>query len=605
MSIEAFGTQLLQEQDWRSRRAAARKLGQSGSRDASRFLLTALDDPDPDVLAAVIEAIVRLEEREAAHLLGRRKIIANSSAVVRWMAVRALGRLGGDEVLETLGRMLDDAEWVVSNEARAALTDRIAALKTPQDPRNLSVLLRLLTVPHGEVRAAAIHALGDIPAEQAGSLPEALDMPSRLVREGVVTALGLISPLAFLGAILDAARDPYPEVRRAAALSLGSVEDPRAAMRLAELLEDSHLEVVATAIESLVRIGDKALGSLRIALKHTRSGLGRANILKVLGLIGNPASLPVIVVHMTDSLFMVRNAAVEAALAFGEEAAKPLVGMIQTSSSPITAIVEEALGGTSRRVRIRAIRALGELGNHYSVEPLKQLAADEDILVAKPAQEALQKLGCAAWGRACAAEALGSLGEREQAVPALIDALGDPSHHVRAAAIRALGRLGEVGSALDVLEGMLDDPYEDVRMELALALQRGATATPAFIKMSIQALKDPSRIVRSRAARALGRVNDPAAAPALMEGLEDRYAAVRRDCKNALMNVGEAVVPALIEALPRAGTMVAKAMLDVINAVGTLASAPAVEAVVPQLRDSEIVAEAARTASGLKKRFRR
>jgi HEAT repeat protein len=520
------------------------------------------------------------------------------------MAVKALGRLGGDEVLETLGRMLDDEEWVVSNEARAALTDRIAALKTPQDPRNLSVLLRLLTVPHREVRAAAINALGEIPAEQAGALHEALDMPSKLVREGVVTALGMISPLAFLGAILDGARDPHPEVRRAAASSLRAVEDHRAAMRLAELLEDSHHEVVDTAIESLVRMSGTALGSLRIALRHTRSGFGKANMLKVLGLLGNPGSLPVIVAHMTDSLFMVRNAAVEAVLAFGKGAVKPLVGMTQTSSSPITAIVEEALGGTSRRVRIRAIRALGELGNHYAVEPLKQLAADQDILVAKPAQEALQKLGCAAWGRACAADALGRLGEHEEVVPALIDALDDPSHHVRAAAVRALGRLGEVESAFDVLAGMLTDPYEDVRMELALALQTGATATPAFVKMSIDALHDPSRIVRSRAARALGRINDLSAAPALMEGLQDRYARVRRDCRNALMNVGEGVVPSLLEALPQADSTVATSMLEIIEAVGTFDSAPAVEAVVPQLHDKEIATEAVRIASALKKRLR-
>jgi HEAT repeat protein len=308
---------------------------------------------------------------------------------------------------------------------------------------------------------------------------------------------------------------------------------------------------------------------------------------------------------MTDSLFMVRNAAVEAVLAFGKDAVKPLVGMTQTSSSPITAIVEEALGGTSRRVRIRAIRALGELGNHYAVEPLKHLAADEDILIAKPAQEALQKLGCAAWGRTCASEALGRLGVREQAIPALIDALGDPSHHVRAAAICALERLEGVDSALDVLTDLLSDPYEDVRMELALALQRGATAIPSFIEMSIQALEDPSRTVRSRAARALGRVNDPSAAPALMEGLQDRYAGVRRACKNALMNVGEAVVPALVEVLPQAESVVAQAMLEIIDAVGTLDSAPAVDAVLPQLKDSEVSAEAARIASKLKKRLKR
>ena len=63
----------------------------------------------------------------------------------------------------------------------------------------------------------------------------------------------------------------------------------------------------------------------------------------------------------------------------------------------------------------------------------------------------------------------------------------------------------------------------------------------------IRALSDDSRSVRSRAARALGRLASPRAALPLVGALGDGYWSVRRDAENSIMNLGPRAVPPLID----------------------------------------------------------
>ncbi len=588
--------QLLEESDWRIRRLTARKLGQSTDAEASKILIEALEDPDPEVLAAVIASLTRLGEPAAATRLLRHKILSNNSALVRWMAVKALGKLGSHEVLETLSRMLDDKEWVVRNEARVALVERIRALESPHEPRNLSLLLRFLTAQDREVREEATAALGQTDPDHVGALVETLEMPSPMVREGVLKALGAIGLAPLLPTIIKASHDPSPEIRRTAAWAMGRIGDPRASMRLAELLDDHVGDVAAAAMEAIAQGGEAMLGSLLAALKFARSAIGKANILKVLARLHCPASLPKIIEHMADGRFMVRNAATRAAIVFGEEAVKPLIAMLQVSSAPIAVIVDEAEGGPSRRVRRRAIRALGELGNHGAVEALKRLAGDPDICISKAAQRGLQQIGCAAWGRVCAAEALGMIGESEEALHALRGALRDPGHHVRAAAMRALGSWGIMHCDPAAVRILLKDPYEDVRAELALAFQRVQDPQPECVEAAVLALQDSSRLVRSHAARALGRFNQTSATPALIEGLGDPYRHVRRDCRNALMNIGEAVLPFLRDALPEKPRETGKEILQIMKAVAQPEFATELQTIAGKLHDPELAEEARETA---------
>ncbi len=114
------------------------------------------------------------------------------------------------------------------------------------------------------------------------------------------------------------------------------------------------------------------------------------------------------------------------------------------------------------------------------------------------------------WRRSKAAEVLGILGGRE-ALPALLEALGDDAWHVRAAVAKGLGELGANGE-------------EHASRE----------AIPALL----QALNDDGWMVRSAAAEALGTLGGEDAEVALLEVLSDDVGSVRRAALRSLRLLG-------------------------------------------------------------------
>lgn len=177
------------------------------------------------------------------------------------------------------------------------------------------------------------------------------------------------------------------------------------------------------------------------------------------------------------------------------------------------------------------------------------------------------------WRRATAAFVLGDMASAS-AIPALLEALDDPSREVRAAAARSLGRLGAVGAveplvhalaaktiprsvagqalldlgqpALPGLRDLLESGDASTRAIAAelLGLIGGAAEGPSLLR----ALTDASAEVRAKAGRALGRVGAAAAAAALREALEDRVPFVRVAAARSLGDLGDrGAVPQLLE----------------------------------------------------------
>ena len=110
-----------------------------------------------------------------------------------------------------------------------------------------------------------------------------------------------------------------------------------------------------------------------------------------------------------------------------------------------------------------AERALEQIGDPQAVPLLIQALGDSDWLVRNAAAEALgrigdpqaipalmQALGDSEWGvREAAVEALGQIGT-PQAIPALMQALGDSEKWMRAVAAKALGKLVDSVSDAEV-----------------------------------------------------------------------------------------------------------------------------------------------------------
>jgi HEAT repeat protein len=140
-----------------------------------------------------------------------------------------------------------------------------------------------------------------------------------------------------------------------------------------------------------------------------------------------------------------------------------------------------------------------------------------------------------------AALALGHMGpEAEPAVPALTEALGDPSADLRLAAAEALARVGPAASAaVPAMTQLLKEgqPARVVRTIKALRRLRGNNydAIPALI----EATHHPDAEVRENAAEALGEAGPAAASalPALRALLDDKNKKVHEEAEDAIEKI--------------------------------------------------------------------
>jgi len=130
-----------------------------------------------------------------------------------------------------------------------------------------------------------------------------------------------------------------------------------------------------------------------------------------------------------------------------------------------------------------------------------------------------------------AAEALGEEGDLRAVAP-LIEALSDPHVDVSWIAAKSLGRLGDP-EAVPHLIRMLED--EDKWQRIGAAEGLGGIADPEAVEPLVRILAaDPDRLVREKAAWALGEIGGDTAKEALLSAEEDESERVRKAVQKAL-----------------------------------------------------------------------
>ncbi|HEY3120146.1 MAG TPA: HEAT repeat domain-containing protein [Vicinamibacteria bacterium] len=212
-------------------------------------------------------------------------------------------------------------------------------------------------------------------------------------------------------------------------------------------------------------------------------------------------------------------------------------------------------------VRWRSALALWEVGPSAksAIPALIEAVEDPSPPVAEAAAQALKKITgrpledlVASGPMAMAAFPSGPV-TAGTAVTSFIAALegNDPGARWRAAMA-----LGEIGSrareAVPALVEVLDDEDESVRWAAATALAKLGPAARDAVPALTAALSDKKdEVLRRHAAVALGKVGPAAhnAVAALIGAFKDFDATMRDDAGNALVSIGPAAVPGLIEAL--------------------------------------------------------
>ncbi|HET6370763.1 MAG TPA: HEAT repeat domain-containing protein [Nitrospiria bacterium] len=274
---------------------AVESLGELADPPSLRLLESATQDPEPMVRISAVKALDGIEGDKAVPILA--KFSGDGDLTVRLFALAALVHRGDSKAREALTRTVRE----VNKMQRATAA---AALGQTRDRSLIPLLLPLLSDKDSQTRTYAAEALGKIGGPEAfGPLSKALSDPDLGVRGSAAAALGKLGdpravPL-LTKSLPKISADARVSTRRAAA----SKEKPTGN-------DDGRLAEVSVA-ESLVRLGaspgkiyDEAVSDPDYGVRHFAVGS--------LGQIGDETSIPLLKTALSDEAPRVRIAAVRA-----------------------------------------------------------------------------------------------------------------------------------------------------------------------------------------------------------------------------------------------------------------------------------------------------
>ena len=362
-----------------SRVKAARALGSEKQKKAVPALIESLEDEDPGVRLAVIEALGAIGHPASAEAL-----------------VSALANPGKSD---------KNAEPQCEALAKAIMSVGVPAVKP---------LIQALASGEKEARRWAAAALGMIrDPEATGPLIERLEDSRSEVRKAAAAALGEIGDSRAAAPLIKALANRDMETRRAAADALGSLMSEESVDALARVVGDPAEPVQIGAIEALAKIGGlRAAACLRSAMSGSRRTVCEAAEAALKKMHFSPADA-----EERAELAVIRGD-FEAAFREGEAAVPALIGALEFKDP---------------QMRVQAADVLAKLRSPDSVQPLLEALKDHHASVQQSAAKALTGIG----GEACAgleaslshydasvvrlaAVALGEIGD-QRSVPALAD----------------------------------------------------------------------------------------------------------------------------------------------------------------------------------------
>jgi HEAT repeat protein len=547
-----------------------------------RDLAERIKSPDPTIR---LDAVQRLSDVEAiedeAKLVG---VVGDSDWQVRHAAVQGLARRSAPEAIKAL------LELVREDHRNLAVLNSAIQVLVMCDVDTLPTLIKFLRDEDADLRMQAALALGEQRDKRAlPMLLETLNDPNINVRFHVIEALGKLrdagaaEPLATVAQTgefflafpaLDSLRqigDPsispriinlleVESLREPAAETLGFLGDETVVVPLAELLNETEIQVLPVAralatlysrFEELHGEGEYISDLTRQAIKpkgiqHLLDALGEADgndlvtLATVIGWLRGPAVDQVLVRLLGEP--SVRNEVLEALAHHGEGVISLLLEQLESDDVETRRAAVSVLGRLGYRratgpllkvlendtsLRIDAANAIARLGDEAALESLLKLIGDPDGGVRQSVVAALNSIGSSKMNerikpllrdenplvRESAAKIAGYFGY-EDCADALLECCNDPDERVRKAAVEHLPFV-EDDRINDVLARKLETDTPKVRAAVAAAMGNVEVAT-ALTNLS-RALGDEDSWVRYFAAQSLGRLGQLEAVESLVE----------------------------------------------------------------------------------------
>lgn len=454
----------------------------------------------------------------------------------RWQAVRGLRAACEPRALRPLidayrAAKAGDRRWAPGEQHLAgAIFWIITHPERPEDPRRVRLLVSLADDGDAWLRAAGVRGLAGLGDAHQPLVVRALSDPSPAVAAAAVGALEPGRAGSVTEELSAIARRPGREwrwARRAAAHALAGAGDPLAHEVLLDVLAADGMALgvrfVADLAENLdgawavprltgllrrdhghegvaFMLGEmrarEAVGDLCAVVADGRNVL---NGIVALAKIGDPAALPTLIEAACHPDAPVRAAALTALTGFDT----PQV------------VAEVALAATDDfdpGVRNRAVRLLAARGGR---EATSRLLMFRDGPLAPVVLRGLARIA------------------DERALPLLREVfLATADRRVRALAGRAIARSANGDPGLHAGDWMT---LPQLRAAVWI---HGETGSARSVRRLAMLLTHRDELVRARAATALGKIGDPAAADALKDAVTDLSPRVRASAATALGAVG-------------------------------------------------------------------
>ncbi|HVH43019.1 MAG TPA: HEAT repeat domain-containing protein [Labilithrix sp.] len=522
----------LRDQNAVLRASAAGALAKIADREARDALLTAAEDPNGRVRAAVVNALGRAPSGDVRVINVLERNTRDPDMFVRNRALVSLAFVAGKSIeprLEDLGREASTAAKLVTAAVVGTEASLSFALEGIAVPGALDEVLAFLAHQDPVVRAAFFSAVrledpaavGPTPADVPGLVAQyeallrtSLDVASRRF---AVRALGHLSGGRSVDVLADAlSSDPAEDVRLQAALAIQHRRDDAVARKaLVRAVGDPSPEVALSALRALAGLRAPEIST---ALSR-RLGAGPAEVQRLTeSTLAN--------IHRHDPWpFLDWMMGVDV-----PDLLVPAVRVLQQMASPETAgLLAELVRSRSSALRAAAVRAIGAL------------PSPDAALLATMAQ--------------------------------------DPSEEVRLAVLETMTWTGD---SLLRANPLRNDPSVRVRVALAVSLGRfeGAKAK-TVLKVIGSLLDDASPAVRAAALASLMASNDTAGLQEFMRVWPSTTLDVRFELRS------EPRAAELTERLSASLTSNTEATLRraAITAMGALGTAGVEERLAPALQD--------------------
>ena len=404
-SVEELAARL-ESNDARTRRDAARELGEDGSSEAISVLNEAVGDIDRNVRRAVLDSLLSVRRLDAAP--GLIAFLEDERPEHRRDAIGGLVDIHNREAPP--GRRERAMDWLLRRE-QAFVLDPLR----PVEPRSVEALSGRLTDEEEDNRELAAEALGALKAAAAvGTLAAAaLEDLEDDVRREAIRALGAIGTDEAGARLLSMVEEP--ELREYVVRALGRFAYRPSVTALIGVYDaDPESDVASDALEALARIGaEEARGTFYHELgsddprrrEFAAEGIGR---------IGDPA----LVDGMIRDFLREEDRRVQLAFCFAlvRMGQPPFVDRIilSLSDSRVGEVARQYalelgrdflpdmlryLEDPDRQVRLELISLLEQLGDGSAIPSLRATTQDADSEVADRARLAVRRLSESGNGR--------------------------------------------------------------------------------------------------------------------------------------------------------------------------------------------------------------